>query len=348
MTHEDRRSRGPRRDRRPLAALALAVAISSSVGWQGTAHAQSGDAAAQMLFDEGKALLSAGKYGDACPKFAESHRLAPNGGTLSNLAECLELQGRLASAWLRYKELAARANAAKQSGAEKRALEKAAALEAKLPRLTIAVTARETPGLEVLRDGVRVDRAEWDLAVPVDPGPHKVEARAPGHRDFSDSVSAPAERTLLTVKVPELAESPAEPAAPLSPPVAAPAAPREQAPAPSGGNMQRTIGLAAAGLGLVATGVGIVFGVQAKSKNDEALEPDNCPSAQRCHARGLELTDDAKSASTLSTIGFVAGGALLAGGAVLFFTAPRSDRPRATRVRAVPQIGGLSLEGTFQ
>src|SRR5688572_11508953 len=154
------------------------------------AHAQGSDAAAQLLFDEGKRLLSAGKVRDACPKFEESHRLAPNGGTLANLAECLELDGKFASAWLRYKELAARANAAHQPQAEKRALDAATALEPKLARLTIATGAvANVAGLEIVRDGTKVERPEWDLGVPVDPGEHRIEARAPGYAAWSGAVT---------------------------------------------------------------------------------------------------------------------------------------------------------------
>jgi hypothetical protein len=103
---------------------------------------------------------------------------------------------------------------------------------------------------------------------------------------------------------------------------------------------------------VVATGLGVAFGLVAKSKNDEALEPQNCPDSAHCLPRGLELTDDAKSASTVSTISFVAGGALLVGGAVLFFTAPRTERVHAMRWRALPRMGvrdaGLVFEGAFR
>ena len=87
-----------------LSSLSIGLLLARAAGAQGP------DAAAQLLFDDGKKLLAAGKVSEACPKFEESHRLVPNGGTLTNLAECLELDGKLASAWLRYKELAARAN----------------------------------------------------------------------------------------------------------------------------------------------------------------------------------------------------------------------------------------------
>jgi hypothetical protein len=51
-----------------------------------------------------------------------------------------------------------------------------AALERRLPRLTITVTAdaQAASGLEVRRDGMLVGPAQWGQAIPVDPGSHTV------------------------------------------------------------------------------------------------------------------------------------------------------------------------------
>jgi hypothetical protein len=57
----------------------------------------------------------------------------------------------------------------------------------------------------------------------------------------------------------------------------------------------------------------------------------------------LNLTDDAKSAATVSTIAFIAGGVALAGGIVLWLTAPSSSSS-TTGLRFVPLVGA-SLGG---
>ena len=67
-------------------------------------------AAAQVLFDEGRTLMDAERYGEACPKFAESLRLDAALGTQLNLARCYQLVGKTASAWILYLEAAALAN----------------------------------------------------------------------------------------------------------------------------------------------------------------------------------------------------------------------------------------------
>jgi hypothetical protein len=86
------------------------------------------EAAATALFDDGRKLMAEHKYADACPKLAESQRLAPSGGTLLNLADCYEHTGQTASAWVSWKDVAARASAAGKADVEKRALARAAAL----------------------------------------------------------------------------------------------------------------------------------------------------------------------------------------------------------------------------
>lgn len=83
---------------------------------------------------------------------------------------------------------------------------------------------------------------------------------------------------------------------------------------------QKVLALVAGGVGVVGVGVGAIFGLQAMSKHDEAAKvcPDRCATAS-----DAKLWDDARSAGTISTVGFVVGGVGLAAGAVLWFTATR-------------------------
>src|SRR6186713_2867899 len=95
--------------------------------------------AAESLFADGRRLLAQGKFAEACPKFAESQRLDPAIGTLLNLADCYEKVGRTASAWAAFREAAALSHHGGDAKREAVAKERAAALEAQLSTLAIAV-----------------------------------------------------------------------------------------------------------------------------------------------------------------------------------------------------------------
>ena len=310
--------------RHAAAASTLALLVTSSAR---VAHADDSStlAAATVLFDEGVKLMEAGRAEEACPKFARSNTLSPNGGTLQALAECYEKTGRIATAWVTFREVAARAASAGKHAAEASAVERARRLEPQLPRLTITVpTTSTTSGLEVRRDGTVVTNAELGVPVPADPGPHEISATAPHRKPFRKTVTMRPRET-LDFAIPALAPETVED---LNGSGATSAPPSEQA--PPTGNTQRGVGIAVAGVGVASIIVGGVFGVLAKAKNDEALEPQNCPTSTQCTAAGISLTDDAKSKALVSTILIAVGAAGIVGGGILFLTAPRPSSSGAT------------------
>src|ERR1700685_1939228 len=92
------------------------VVVAALAGIAGSTIAHADDsAAAQALFDQAKKAMAAHRYADACPKLEESLRLEEGVGTLLNLADCYEHEGKLASAWSKYIEVASKARAAGQS-----------------------------------------------------------------------------------------------------------------------------------------------------------------------------------------------------------------------------------------
>ncbi|WP_437730328.1 hypothetical protein [Sorangium sp. So ce1335] len=331
----------PRRALAVLSALAALTALAPAA--RAADPTPEERAAAVALFDEGRALMAAGKYAEACPKFAESHGIDPGIGTLFNLSDCHERTGRTATAWIGFRDVAAASLSAGQLERERVARARAAALEPRLSRLQIVVPPEAAiPGLELTRDGVPVGRALWGTAVPLDPGEHRVAAAAPGYRPWETKVEL-GKPGVVSVTVPALERAPASSAAPgtssapkasVTPPVHPPAA---DAPAPQGGSVRRPIGMVGVGLGVVGLGVGTALGFMAKSTFDKATEGGHCNAAGECvDQEGLDLRDDAVAKGNIGTAVFIAGAVLAAGGAILWITAP-SAPPAAT-----PSARGLS------
>ena len=174
------------RGARLLLLVSLASASAAGVSSR-QAHAAGDDvAAAQLLFDEGRRRMGQGDYANACPKLAESQRLSPAVGTEFNLAVCWEHVGKLASSWAAFLDVADLTHRRGEGEREQAARQRAEALAPRLGKLSVEVPAtRRVADLEVRRDGELVRDALWGIAVPVDAGDHRVEARATGRRPWS-------------------------------------------------------------------------------------------------------------------------------------------------------------------
>lgn len=318
------------------AALALAMVCHAT-----PARAQQDDSATALaLFEQGRKLVQQGHFDVACPKLLESARLSPKVSTLLNLADCYERSGRLASAWARYKEAGAMAHQLGQAERETLARDRSTMLEARLVRMTV-VAAGATPGLVIKRDGVELGAAALGTAVPVDPGPHAVEASAPGKKAWSTTVDVSATTPLVTVTVPVLADDVASPPAPPPPPVPSVTL---QVPSAAGSEL-RTVGWIVGAAGVVGLGAGAAFGAVAMSKKSQA-ESAGCVGNQ-CPPAAGPIRDDARSDANVATGCFIAGGVLAAGGVVLWLVAPRQTDAVQVTPTAGPGTAGLTVAGTW-
>ena len=295
--------------------------------------------AAEALFESGKALLVQKDYAQACPKLAESYRLDPGTGTLLALALCHEGQGRLATAWGEFADVAARAHREGRPDREALASKHRADLESRVSKLTISVDTAtgQMEAVRITRDGVEVGAGSWATPVPTDPGAHRVEASARGYKPFAVTVVLSGDGSRETVIVPALQPDSTE----------TPGAPDNT---PRFWSTPRYVGVALMGAGVVGVVVGSIFGLQAISSNDDSNKNPTTVgcSGTSCGATGFSDRNDARSSGTVSTIAFVAGGALLGGGAVLFAL----GKPRANLALTVPIVPsvadrsfGLGLRG---
>lgn len=336
-----------------LRSLVLGATMASVVAVAPSVRADEEKAGAQAAFDMGKKLMLEGRFGDACPKFQESLRIDPGVGTMLFLADCWEKTGKTASAWGQFREAEALASR-QQDPREAVARKRADALEAKLNNLVIVMppTLSKVEGVKVQRDGTDVGAGLWGVPIPVDPGAHKIVVTAPAKKTWSTEIVVDTEARVSQVELPEQLEDGADPGAAAVEKPAAPTTPPPPAAAPSDrAKTQRIVGLVLGGVGLVGVGVGTGFGLHAKSRDDASKADGHCDAANVCDPIGREARNDAFTAATVSTIAFGVGAAAIAAGAVLFFTAPRTQRAAA---QITPWVsyqgqrgGGFTLSGAF-
>jgi hypothetical protein len=178
--------------------------------------------------------------------------------------------------------------------------------------------------------------AGLDTPVPVDLGSHEIRAQAPGRKPWSTTQTLSQEAATVTVTVPVLTSSEETQPAPPSPetPEAATAAP--------GMSTTRKLALASSGLGIVGLGLGTYFALDAISKKNtyEAHEGSGGACAD---ATCQSASHDAYASGVWSTVAFIAGGALCATGAALWFFFPSSSTSVAPM--AGPQSAGLLVRG---
>lgn len=350
------RSAPATRSRTAYFLLATLLWAGASLGTrQAQADSAADSAAAQSLYDSGKALLAKGETAKACEKLAASQRLDPAPGTQFHLAGCYEQLGRTASAWALYLEVAAAAKSKGRADAEQAARSRAEALAGKLSTLAVDVpNATRITGLQIKRDGQLIAPDLYGSAVAVDPGKHVIEASAPGHQSLRQELEVKPGGDAAIFKLPA-----------LRPNAAADADGSKTSSAPALDSSTSSLmpwPYVSLGVGLLGVGVGGFFILKSSSKRADAdalfaeCGDAGCRNSDPRAAQIASLDDDARGAQTLGTIGFVAGGLGIAGAVVLFLLEPSSQEqakrrpgPAPSRAAITPWIGPATagLSGRF-
>ncbi|MCA9645894.1 MAG: hypothetical protein KC492_34625 [Myxococcales bacterium] len=320
--------------------LALsATLVSSTLSHDSRADGAADAAAAQSLYDEGKTLLAQGKTESACQKLEASQRLDPAPGTQFHLAACYEKLGRTASAWALYLEVAAAAKSKGRADAERAARERADALADDLSKLAINVPdTSKVAGLLIKRDGTEVTEALFGNAVAVDPGKHVIEAMAPGRKSFRQEITVPAGKGRTEFSIPPLKAEKSTARSPESGSTGG----GSTAPTDAGDSTLMPWPYVSLGVGLVGIGLGGYFVLRSSTKRSEADDlfdacGPNCQASDPRAAQIVSLDDQARSAQTIGTIGFVVGGLGIAGAVTLFLMDPKPERQ--AQVGVTPWIG---------
>jgi hypothetical protein len=302
---------------------------------------------AKARFEEGLNLADAGKHEPARLKFQQAWAVFKSPTVLFNLARTEQLTGHELEALEHYRLfLRVGATDVKITDAMRdKAKQNAAELARKVGQIAIEVPA----SARVSVDGKPLDEAPRD-PVAVQPGKHSVEATYDG-RVKSVSVECPAGDVVKA----RIDFDAAGGSSTTEPP-------------PVGGSHHgagRWIVPAALGVaGLVGIGVGVGFGLKSQSAKTDAEDlrrqsPGLCAAPELASCASYDAKrSDATSAGTVSTVGYVAGGVLLAGAVTTFLLWPQSREATSstarTGVRAEglrPMIGagtlGAGLEGRF-
>lgn len=298
----------------------LLVSMSSSVH---AADNPTDEQKAMALFDQGRKLAKDGKCSEAITPLLESIRYAEGVGALLNLGHCYEAQNKTATAY-RYFLRAQEVAIARDDKRKDEAKERVKTIEKDLSTLTIHVPASlrtSTTDIHISVDGDVWASERWDTAVPIDPGAHEIEiAMASRPKEKSTvNVRDKGDRVSFRVSTPAAGEASPSPA-----PASSSSTKHEGPPSSSS---QRTLGLVTGGVGIGGLMLGTIFGVLSLNAHSTVIGRcstyPKCPESDRAELENLNSR--AETTGNISTISFVAGAALLALGAALFFTAPASS-----------------------
>ncbi len=280
-------------------------------------------ARAEALFNEGRAAVKANDYATACPKFEESLKLARRAGTLFNLAQCEEHEGRLVTAVAYYKEgIVVLEPGDLRLAPSKQQL---ALVEPRVPYLTVKLGAAMPTGGRVTLDGREVEKLDTEL--PVNPGKHELRVLAPKYVDgvlpFEIAESAHETKTIaIGARLPD----PPPPRAVLPP--------------------HRIAAIAAFGVGGLGVLTAAITGgllVSTKSRVDE-----ECPQTACNTAAGYEASKLGKPLLIANTVGWALGLAGASGGTLLWlFGGKKDSKPSKSAQSLMFGPGFVGVEGSF-
>jgi len=300
---------------------------------------------AEKLYGAAAKDMAAGNYARACPTFeAAKEKALEHVRTGMTLAQCYTEWGKPGSAYEELKRV--REFAVKQNKTDKvKAIDNQLAnLKTKAPLLLINVPteAKNQSGLAILSNGKPIPVAQWDTAVPVNPGTYRIEASASGKEAWQTSVDAKEPGKTITVKIAPPSWGLSGSSNPSEPPA-------EPAPQKPTNSKLRTLGFVGLGIGGAGIVVGSILGGLAISKNKAGAE--FCTTQNACSREGYDLRLDAYDFGNASTVALIVGGVLASSGVLLIALAPskKDSTNTGSSLHVQPWVGPASfgLRGTW-
>jgi hypothetical protein len=314
---------------------------------------------ARAKFQQATEMEQAGNFANALQVFREVGQVRMTPQVRFHIASCEEKLGKLVAALGGY-ELAL--SEAESLGPEfQREVEaRASALRSRIPKLVIE-RGEGAKATTIELDGVSLGASSIGVEVPLDPGPHAIQAKAPGHKQFSSTVEiAEGEVKRITVELEPLASEAAETEPGEPAPVGPAPGPRHTLVLPIG------IGaVAASAAGWITTGVLYVLQRNKESelqalcgKDTDCMNSIPRPLTREEGAKARSLNDKMHSYNNAVIIGAVTSGVLtVTGGAMialdlLVLSKPKANPQTNTAWSVVPsapgaELGGMSLVKNF-
>ena len=334
-----------------LSAFSVAIAPSASVAaapapsTKASGPTQKELDAARKAFGDGIDLEAKEQWSQAREKFEEVAKVRMTPAVRFHIALCEEHEGKLIEALHDFELAEADAKTEKVAGVAKEAPEHAAAVRARIPKLTLKLPKSAT-GVTATLDDQPFDATSAD-GISVNPGEHKLAVKADERTPFAlDFTLIEGDSKTIHVKRPKIEKKAAEPEPEPTPVEPVPVEP----PAHS---MTATYIVGGAGIAALA-GAGIF----AYLRSSEISDLDKTCQGLTCPSTASSTISSGKSYTLYANIFGLLGVVGVGAGIYLYVSAPKPSAPGTppaapdTSIRLVPQadganVAGLSILGAF-
>jgi len=296
--------------------------------------------AARELFVAAEHDEDAKRWSDALEKLRRVAQVRLTAGVRYHIALCEENLDELLAALADY--TLAEGQAKRENAQDVLALvgPRLSKLNGRVPRLTLHVDGDQSD-LEVRLDGVVVLKAMWGVAMPVDPGAHKITAVAAGYLPFARTVPmTERDNTLVEVEVTVHVAPTPPPPSPTSTPTST--QPLPSTPTDSVEPRSHTTAILATVGTAVFLGGGIASYLVAGSTHDSAVTTCSTrvtPCDDLKH--GVQLWDTVALSSWIASAAFATV-------AIIAWASPAHDSaPPASSATLFVGPGSLALRGSF-
>lgn len=263
-------------------------------------------------------------------------------------ARALVKTGNLVEASERYREVVhleiTEGKIKEQQQAQAEAADELAALQPKIPSLTLMV-ADCAESCEITLDGNPVRTKLMGMATPINPGIHRIQAKRGGQLVEQSVTLKEGEKRSVELELGAAPRAALEQAKPGDPTPGTGPGTRDSATrtSHSKGSTQKTIGWISLGLGGVATATGIVTGVLGISKRSKLDDSGHCTGTV-CNDAERDNLASYNQMRTISAVGFIVGAVGIGAGTTLLLTAPK---PSDATVSAWLGVGSVGVRGSF-